>query len=30
MEDCGEDGRIAPGAAVYSPLIRRKQRLELE
>lgn len=26
----GADGRIVPGAPVYSPFIRRKQRLELE
>lgn len=26
----GEDGRIIPGAPVHSPVIRRKQRLELE
>jgi len=26
----GEDGRIVPGAPVYSPFIRRKQHLDLE
>ncbi len=26
----GSDGRIAPGAPVHSPFIRRKQHLELE
>jgi NAD(P)H dehydrogenase (quinone) len=30
MEEWGEDGRIAPGAPVYSPFVRRKKRLELE
>ena len=30
MEEWGADGRIKPGAAVHSPFIRRKQRLQLE
>lgn len=30
MAEWGEDGRIVPGAPVYSPFIRRRQRLELE
>jgi NAD(P)H dehydrogenase (quinone) len=30
MADWGEDGRIVPGAPVYSPFIRRKRRLQLE
>jgi len=30
MAEWGEDGRIAPGAPVYSPFVRRKRRLELE
>jgi putative NADPH-quinone reductase len=30
MEDWGEDGRIRPGAPVFSPFVRRKQRLDLE
>jgi NAD(P)H dehydrogenase (quinone) len=29
-DEWGEDGRIVPGAPVYSPFIRRKQHLELE
>mgnify|MGYP003114492817 FL=1 len=28
--DWGEDGRIVPGAPVYSPYIRRRKQLELE
>jgi NAD(P)H dehydrogenase (quinone) len=30
MEEWGPDGRIAPGAPVYSPFVRRKKRLDLE
>ena len=30
MDEWGPDGRIKPGAPVYSPFIRRRQRLELE
>ena len=30
MEEWGADGRIAAGAPVHSPFIRRKQRLDLE
>jgi NAD(P)H dehydrogenase (quinone) len=30
MEEWGPDGRIAPGAPVHSPFIRRKKRLDLE
>ena len=30
MAEWGADGRIVPGAAVHSPFIRRKSRLELE
>ncbi len=30
MEEWGADGRIAPGSPIYSPFVRRKQRLELE
>jgi NAD(P)H dehydrogenase (quinone) len=30
MEEWGSDGRIAPGAPVYSPFVRRKERLDLE
>ena len=30
MEEWGPDGRIKPGAPVYSPFVRRKQRLVLE
>ena len=30
MADWGPDGRIVPGAPVYSPFIRRRERLELE
>ncbi len=30
MEEWGADGRIAPGAPVHSPFIRRKRRLDLE
>ena len=30
MEEWGPDGRIKPGAPVYSPYVRRKQRLVLE
>jgi NAD(P)H dehydrogenase (quinone) len=30
MDEWGEDGRIAPGAPVYSPFVRRRRRLELE
>jgi NAD(P)H dehydrogenase (quinone) len=30
MEEWGADGRIAPGAPVYSPFVRRKRRLEIE
>ena len=30
MDEWGQDGRIAPGAPVHSPFIRRRQRLELE
>jgi NAD(P)H dehydrogenase (quinone) len=30
MSEWGADGRIAPGAPVYSAFIRRKERLELE
>jgi NAD(P)H dehydrogenase (quinone) len=30
MEEWGADGRIVPGAAVHSPFIRRKPRLDLE
>jgi NAD(P)H dehydrogenase (quinone) len=30
MEEWGPDGRIAPGAPVHSPFIRRKLRLALE
>ena len=30
MEDWGGDGRIVPGAPVYSPFVRRRKRLELE
>ena len=30
MAEWGADGRIAPGAPVYSPFVRRKPRLELE
>jgi NAD(P)H dehydrogenase (quinone) len=29
-DEWGEDGRIVPGAPVYSPFIRRKQHLDLE
>jgi NAD(P)H dehydrogenase (quinone) len=29
-DEWGEDGRIIPGAPVYSPFVRRKQHLELE
>jgi len=29
-DEWGEDGRIVPGAPVYSPFVRRKQHLELE
>jgi NAD(P)H dehydrogenase (quinone) len=29
-DEWGEDGRIVPGAPVYSPFIRRKEHLELE
>ena len=30
MEEWGPDGRLAPGAPVHSPYIRRRQQLELE
>ena len=30
MEEWGPDGRIAEGAPVYSPFVRRKERLDLE
>ena len=30
MAEWGTDGRIVPGAPVYSPFIRRKRKLELE
>jgi NAD(P)H dehydrogenase (quinone) len=30
MAHWGEDGHITPQAPVYSPFIRRKQRLALE
>ena len=30
MEEWGPDGRIAQGASVYSPFVRRKKRLALE
>jgi NAD(P)H dehydrogenase (quinone) len=30
MEEWGSGGRIAPGAPVHSPFVRRKQRLALE
>jgi NAD(P)H dehydrogenase (quinone) len=30
MAEWGADGRLAPGAPVYSPFVRRKPRLELE
>jgi NAD(P)H dehydrogenase (quinone) len=30
MEEWGPDGRIAPGAPVHSPFVRRKRRLALE
>jgi NAD(P)H dehydrogenase (quinone) len=30
MADWDPDGRIVPGAPVYSPFIRRRERLELE
>jgi NAD(P)H dehydrogenase (quinone) len=30
MEEWGPDGRIAPGAPVYSAYVRRKKRLDLE
>ena len=30
MEEWGPDGRIAQGASVYSPFLRRKKRLALE
>jgi NAD(P)H dehydrogenase (quinone) len=30
MADWGADGRIAPGAPVHSPFIRRREKLELE
>jgi hypothetical protein len=30
MEEWGPDGRIAEGAPVYSPFVRRKKRLDLE
>jgi NAD(P)H dehydrogenase (quinone) len=30
MADWGADGRIVPGAPVYSPFIRRKETLDLE
>ena len=30
MDEWGADGRIVPGAPVYSPFVRRKQHLELE
>ncbi len=30
MEEWGPDGRIAQGAPVHSPFVRRKQRLDLE
>ena len=29
-DEWGANGRIVPGAPVYSPFVRRKQRLELE
>jgi NAD(P)H dehydrogenase (quinone) len=30
MDEWGPDGRLAPGAPVHSPYIRRRQQLELE
>lgn len=30
MEEWGQDGRIAPGAPLYSPFVRRRKRLDLE
>jgi NAD(P)H dehydrogenase (quinone) len=30
MADWGPDGRIVPGAPVFSPFVRRKQTLDLE
>jgi NAD(P)H dehydrogenase (quinone) len=30
MEEWGPDGRVAQGAPVYSPFVRRKKRLDLE
>ena len=30
MADWGADGRIVPGAPVYSPLIHRRKNLALE
>jgi NAD(P)H dehydrogenase (quinone) len=29
-DEWAEDGRIVPGAPVYSPFVRRKEHLELE
>jgi NAD(P)H dehydrogenase (quinone) len=29
MEEWGPDGRIAPGASIYSPFVRRRKRLDL-